>query len=275
MKPSNGRFDSPAGPGAIACTPGGMEGGSDADLAGRVLLVAASVASAKPLMQRLRDAGWDVVRYRTVREGIRVLASPAAGPALFDIIVWDQTRGAPADAPGRCRALAAVSRRPLLVLSSPQHTADDRVNLLNGGADSVLRMPAAWPEVLAELRVLTRRRPAPARDRPEPEDWVRVGPLELSLARREMRLDGGRVALTLREFDLLHYLAVNHDRAVTRPMALDAVWGYDAPASPAAVDVYIGYLRRKLLPAAGRIAIHTVRGVGYTLTAHLPHAGSR
>lgn len=244
-----------------------MEGGPDADPAGRVLLLAASLASAKPLIQHLRDAGWAVLRYRTVREGIRALDSTGGGPAPFDVVVWDQTRGTPTDAPGRCHALAAVSRRPLLVLSSPQLTAGDRVNLLNAGADSVLRMPAVWPEVLAELRVLTRRRPEPARLPTEPADWVRVGPLQLSAARREVRLDGARVALTLREFDLLHYLAVNHGCAVTRPMAIDAVWGYDASTSPAAVDVYIGYLRRKLAPAAGRVTIHTVRGVGYTLTA--------
>ncbi len=264
MKPCEGRADRSAGPELPVGPPPALDGEPDG---GRVLLVSPAAASAKPLMQGLRDGGWEVVRYRTVREGIRALGAPGLGPPAFDIIVWDQADGPPADAAGRCRALATVSRRPLLVLASPQHTAGDRANVLNGGADGVLGIPVAWPELLAELRALMRRRPPPAHVNPNPDDWLRVGPLAVSVARREVRLDEVPIPFTLREFDLLHYLAANHDRAVTRPMALDAVWGYDAPASPATVDVYIGYLRRKLAPGAPRVAIATVRGVGYMLTA--------
>lgn len=274
MKPSNGRADSPwtsPCPRTI-----GVSGGREQAGARRVLLVASSLAGAKPIMQRLREEGWDVVRYRTVREGLRALDPNTAGQTPFDVVLWDQTRGLPADGPARCRALTATSLLPLLVLCSPHHTASDRVSLLNAGADGVVRTPpAAWPEVFAELRVLTRRRPELARPPIDAEDWIRVGPLRLSMARREARLDGVALSLTLREFDLLHYLALNQGRAVTRAMALDAVWGVDAPVSPAAVDVYVGYLRRKLNPVGSRIAIHTVRGVGYTLKAPPPRAVGR
>ncbi len=267
MKPSSGRADSPWTPTL------GLGGAREQAEGCRVLLVASSLAGAKPIMQRLRDAGWDVVRYRTVREGLRALDPSTAGQAPFDVLLWDQTRGVPADAPARCRTLTAISALPLLVLCSPHHTASDRVSLLNAGADSVVRTPAAWPELFAELRVLTRRRREFVRLPVETEDWVRAGCLRLSVARREVRLDGALLSLTLREFDLLHYLAVNQGRAVTRAMALDAVWGVDAPVSPATVDVYVGYLRKKLAPAGPRLAIHTVRGVGYTLSAHPARMG--
>ena len=263
MKPSNGRAHSPWTPTI------GVSGDRENARARRVLLVASSLAGAKPIMQRLREEGWDVVRYRTVREALRALDPNTAGQAPFDVVLWDQTRGLPADGPARCRALTATSLLPLLVLCSPHHTASDRVSLLNAGADGVVRTPpAAWPEVFAELRVLTRRRPELEQAPLDVEDWIGVGPLRLSVARREVRVDGAALSLTLREFDLLHYLALNQGRAVTRAMALDAVWGVDAPVSPATVDVYVGYLRRKLAPAGPRLAIHTVRGVGYTLRVH-------
>jgi len=101
--------------------------------------------------------------------------------------------------------------------------------------------------------------------RVEGEEVLRVGSLTVDTSAREVRRGGRAVALTAREYDLLELLARNGRRVLSREKILDRVWGEGAGVDPNVVDVYVGYLRRKLEgPGEGRL-IHTVRGVGYVL----------
>jgi two-component system, OmpR family, response regulator len=131
----------------------------------------------------------------------------------------------------------------------------DQADGLDCGADDYLTKPFSYVVLLAHLRALLRRSPYA---RP---DILSTGDVRLDPATREVTVDDEMVALTPREFGLLEYLLQNPDRVVTKIEILDHVWDAAAEVNPNAVEVYIGYLRRKL----GRQLVQTVRGVGYRL----------
>jgi two-component system, OmpR family, response regulator len=145
---------------------------------------------------------------------------------------------------------------PVLMLTA-RGRVEDRIRGLDAGADDYLAKPFDFGELLARLRALLRRGPA---GRP-PE--LRVGDLRVDPATHAVTCGGRRVELTAREFALLEYLARHPGEVVTRTRLLDHVWDENFTGSTNVVDVYVGYLRRKL----GRPAIATVRGVGFRLEA--------
>jgi two-component system OmpR family response regulator len=147
---------------------------------------------------------------------------------------------------------------PILMLTARDHV-DDRIGGLDVGADDYLVKPFAFGELLARVRALLRRRP---RERPA---VLRSGDLELDPAGHEVTRDGQEVHLTAREFALLRFMMENPTQVLTRTRLLEHVWdaNYDGPSN--IVDVYVGYLRKKLEQPFERPLIKTVRGVGYTL----------
>jgi two-component system OmpR family response regulator len=120
--------------------------------------------------------------------------------------------------------------------------------------------PFDFGELLARLRALVRRGPSPH------QLVISVGDLRLDRAARTAGYAGQRVELTPREFMLLEYLVQHAGEEVSRARLLEHVWDGVVDVSPNIVDVYIGYLRRKLDRPSGRHLIHTVRGVGYVLS---------
>jgi len=133
----------------------------------------------------------------------------------------------------------------------------DEADGLDCGADDYLTKPFSYVVLLARLRALLRRRPVP---RPA---VLSAGDIELDPAGRRVRLAGNPVQLTPREFTLLEYLLRQAGRVVGKIELLDHVWDSAGDADPNVVEVYIGYLRRKLGPGA----VQTVRGVGYQIPA--------
>jgi two-component system, OmpR family, response regulator len=157
-----------------------------------------------------------------------------------------------------CRRLRqARPSLPILILSARDHVVD-RIRGLNAGADDFLVKPFVFEELLARLAAI-RRRSAP---RNEGASFV-VGPIVVDRETRIARRPGRIVELTPREFQLLDYLAKNHDRVVSRAAILSQVWGADSDVSDNTVDVYVGYLRKKL-----ELETHltTVRSVGFRLS---------
>ena len=144
---------------------------------------------------------------------------------------------------------------PILILSA-RDEVEDRVAGLQAGADDYLVKPFAMQELVARLHALLRRRP------PAPRDVLTVGDLRLDPAARTVSRDGRPVELTRREFALLETLMRNANVVLSRDQLLELVWGYDWPADGNVVDVFVGYLRRKLGEPRN---IHTVRGVGFVL----------
>ncbi|MDE9367702.1 response regulator transcription factor [Luteipulveratus sp. YIM 133132] len=143
---------------------------------------------------------------------------------------------------------------PVLMLSAKDGEYD-QADGLDYGADDYLTKPFSFVVLLARLRALLRRG-ATAR-----EPVLTVGDIELDPALREVRRAGEPVALSPRELTLLEYLLRHRDRVVGKVELLDHVWDSAQDVDPNAVEVYVGYLRRKL----GRDAIRTVRGAGYTV----------
>jgi DNA-binding response OmpR family regulator len=154
------------------------------------------------------------------------------------------------------RLRAAGSRLPVVVLTA-RDGVRDTVAALEGGADDYVSKPFRFEELLARVRL--RLRP----DRgAEPEPTVlRSGDLALDLRTRQARVGDRVIDLTAREFVLAETFLRHPGQVLAREQLLSAVWGYDYDPGSNIVDVYVGYLRRKL--GAGRIA--TVRGMGYRL----------
>jgi two-component system OmpR family response regulator len=153
------------------------------------------------------------------------------------------------------RQLRAEQRwLPVLMLSAKDGEYD-QADGLDCGADDYLTKPFSYVVLLARLRALLRR------GVPERPTVLRHGDVELDPARRRVTVAGAEVILTAREFTLLEYLLRHAGEVVSKIQLLDHVWDSALDTAPNAVEVYIGYLRRKI----GRDRLETVRGAGYRL----------
>ena len=161
-----------------------------------------------------------------------------------------------------CRQLRGTGDDiPILVLTA-RDTVSERVSGLDAGADDYLPKPFALEELLARLRALLRRTgPEEASE----NVLMTFGDLSLDPATREVHRGNRPISLTRTEFALLEMLIANPRRVLTRSRILEEVWGFDFPTSGNALEVYVGYLRRKTEAEGESRLIHTVRGVGYVL----------
>ena len=158
-----------------------------------------------------------------------------------------------------CEVLRREQRTlPVLMLTARSEVAD-RIRGLDAGADDYLVKPFDFGELLARLRALSRRTQAGS------GPVVEVGELRLDAATRTVTRAGVQVELTAREFEVLELLARHDGQVVSRGQMLEQIWDGDEDGSPNVVDVYVGYLRKKLDDASGRQLIRTVRGVGFIL----------
>src|ERR687894_1039117 len=148
------------------------------------------------------------------------------------------------------------SRVPVVMLTARDATLD-KVHSLDLGADDYVTKPFEIEELVARMRALLRRA--------EGEEILRVADLEVNTATREVRRGERQIDLTAREYELLEFMARNHRRVLSRDLLLSRVWGLEFGIGTNVVDVYIGYLRRKVdAPGEPRL-IKTVRGAGYAL----------
>jgi DNA-binding response OmpR family regulator len=147
---------------------------------------------------------------------------------------------------------------PILMLTAKSGEYDE-AEALDTGADDFLSKPFSFVVLVARVRAIARRGMGP---RPLAHA---IGDVVVDPGRREVTVGGTSVELTPREFSLLEALARRAPDVVTQADLLDEVWGADRDVDPNAVEVYVGYLRRKLDAPFGRTAIQTVRGAGYRL----------
>src|SRR5699024_9273625 len=139
----------------------------------------------------------------------------------------------------------------------------ERVAGLDAGADDYLPKPFALEELLARLRALLRRSTEP--EVGDEDVVLEFGDLRMELGSREVTRGERHISLTRTEFALLELLMANPLLVLPRSLIFDEVWGYDFPTSCNALEVYIGYLRRKTEAEGETRLIHTVRGIGYVL----------
>lgn len=219
----------------------------------RLLLTEDDAELAQSLIERFRDQGYEVVH---VGDGIQGLKQ--ATEQDFDAIIVDRMLPG-LDGLELVRALRRHKSTPIIYLTT-MSGIDDRVRGLEAGGDDYLIKPFAFEELLARIRVMTRRQ-APASSR------LFAGSIEMDLVQRTVTRHGRSVDLLPQEFLLLEYLLRNADRAVTRKMLLENVWGIHFDPNTSVVESHISRLRARL-NAPGEIdAIQTVRGTGYRLLA--------
>ena len=163
-----------------------------------------------------------------------------------------------------CRRLREKGVRTPVLMLTARHEISDRVAGLDAGADDYLVKPYALDELLARVRALLRRNGVTGDDN---QAFV-LADLRMDLAARRVTRDGAVIELTKTEFDLLELLLHNVDIVLSRDLIYERIWGYDFETGSKSLDVYIGYLRRKLEADGAPRLIHTVRGVGYVARAN-------
>lgn len=151
------------------------------------------------------------------------------------------------------------NRTPVLLLTA-RHEVGDRVAGLDAGADDYLVKPFAVDELLARVRALLRRYESPSSP-----TVMSLGDLTIDINKREVRRGEKVLELTKTEFDLLHVLMEQQGIVLTREYLYEHIWGYNFETNSKSLDVYIGYLRRKLDDSGEEKLLHTVRGVGYVM----------
>ena len=220
-----------------------------------ILVVEDEPKVGKALMEGLEAEGYKVLLAPTGEEGFFHASSHN-----FDLIVLDVML------PGRdgIEVLSTLrkqgARTPVLLLTA-KDAIEDRVLGLDAGADDYLVKPFAFAELSARIRALLRR------NRAEPESTLSISGLEVDMVKRTVVRGGHRIDLTVREFELLEYLARNHGRVVSREMLARDVWKETARATPLdnVIDVHVARLRRKIDDPFETKLLHTVRGVGFML----------
>jgi two-component system copper resistance phosphate regulon response regulator CusR len=219
----------------------------------RLLLVEDYAPLSRSLSQGLREAGY----------GVDVAEDGEAGLALaqardYDVVVLDLMLPRLDGHAVLQRLRAAGSTVGVIILTARQELAD-RIEGLDLGADDYVVKPFAFDELLARVRSVARRR------RQLSGDVIAVADLQINLAARRVERGGHVVPLSAREYALLEYLASRRGETVTRPEILAHVYDFAGEPSSNVVDVYIGYLRRKIDREGQVKLIHTRRGFGYRL----------
>jgi len=221
----------------------------------RILIVEDEIKMARALRRGLETEGYSVDVSSDGEEALFRAAEYEYDAMILDVML-----------PGRdgfavCESLRAQGRwLPILMLTARDDVVD-RIRGLDVGADYYLVNPFAFGDLLARVRSLIRRVPD---ERPP---VLEVGDVRLDPAAHTVARGGILVALSPREFALLEYLMRHSGEVVTRTRILEHVWDYNYSGASNVVDVYVGYLRKKLELPFRRPLFRTVRGVGYAVVS--------
>lgn len=222
----------------------------------KILIIEDDKGLSEALASGIQAAGYDVMAAGTAEEGFFLVHSRHPDLLVLDLTLPNRNG---LDLLAQIRAEGTDVR--VLILTS-HNTVDDRVTGLRSGADDYLGKPFSFPELLARIDALLRRI-LPVQASPT----VTVGDLSLDTKARTASRGGERLELTVREFDLLLYLAENRGRTVSREMLAKDIWHETSRFTPIdnVIDVQIARLRRKLDDPYPTKLLQTVRGLGFTL----------
>nr|WP_255592451.1 response regulator transcription factor [Bordetella sp. BOR01] len=180
----------------------------------------------------------------------------------WDAIILDRMLPNDVDGLSILWSMRALGKKtPVLVLSALT-AMDERVRGLKAGGDDYLTKPFAFPELAARVEALIRRSTAGYEQR-----QLNVADLSLDLVTGRVARAGRSITLQPREYKLLTYMMNNPDQVLTRTMLLATVWGYHYDPQTNVIDVHISRLRQKIDSSTDQPLIHTVRGVGYRMSA--------
>ena len=213
----------------------------------------------RPLQQSLtkglREAGFAVDTTRDGAEGLWY-----ATGAEYDVIILDLMLP---NMPGLeiLKKIRSRGNKAHVLILTAKDTVEDRVEGLDLGADDYLVKPFAFEELLARIRALLRR--GYIRKNPK----IKIKDLQIDLTNQKVRRGKHQIRLTPKEYALLEYLAVRSGQTVSRTDIWEHLYEFKSAASSNVVDVYIGYLRKKIERPGKPPLIHTIRGRGYLLGA--------
>jgi two-component system response regulator MprA len=231
-----------------------MSTGESGEAPARVLIVDDEPAVREALRRALALEGYDVELAENGAEALRKVGAADPDLVVLDVLMPE------VDGLAACRRLRAEGNRVPVLMLTARAGIGDRVDGLDAGADDYLVKPFALEELLARIRALLRRGGQEQSEQP-----LRFADVELDPATREVRRGERRIELTRTEFNLLELFLRNPRQVLTRSLIFERVWGYDFGPTSNALDVYIGYLRRKTEADGEPRLIQTVRGVGYAL----------
>lgn len=189
------------------------------------------------------------------------MAYEYAAATTYDLIILDWMMPVQ-DGISVCQQLRNEGYNGAILMLTARDALNDRVAGLDAGADDYLVKPFAFEELFARMRAVSRRSINSIK-----KDVMEVRGLTLDCTEHTVVMDGEKIHLTPREFQLLELLMRNEGQVLTREIILDRIWGYDKEVSTNTLDAYIKLLRKKLERPGDPPLIHNVRGVGYKLEA--------
>ena len=220
----------------------------------RILIVEDDLEAAEAMARGLGEAGHECTRGADGEEGLA-----AARDGEFDVMIVDRMMP-------KMNGVQLVEtirregdRTPVLFLSALGEVSD-RVDGLQAGGDDYLVKPYAFPELIARVEALARRR-----DTGSVQTLLKVGELEMDLIARTVHRSAKEIDLQPREFQLLEFMMRHAGQSVTRTMLLEKVWEYHFDPQTNVIDVHISRLRSKIDKGFDRAMLQTVRGAGYRL----------
>lgn len=224
----------------------------------KILLVEDDKVVSQNIVSGLKEKKIDVI---TATDGVTGLMKARQG--VYDVLVIDRLLPR-MDGLSLIRQLRALGdETPVLILTALSEI-DDTVEGLESGGDDYMAKPFAFAELVARLNVLAKR----GGQITEQQHLVSIGLLSIDVVKRQVKRAEKDIVLQPKEFDLLLYLALHVDEAVTRNMLLEEVWGITFSPQTNVVDVHISRLRTKMDRGFREPLIKTVRGIGYVLSAN-------
>jgi two-component system alkaline phosphatase synthesis response regulator PhoP len=226
-------------------------------MANRVLVVDDEESIVKLVQYNLMQAGYEVLTSDNGMRAIQTVHSEKPDLIILDLMLPEM------DGMDVCKRLRQEGVTTPIIMLTAKDDEIDRIIGLEMGADDYVTKPFSPRELIARVKAVLRR----MGDEPvTTEGILQCGDIQIDVNKYEVTSRGKRVELTPREFELLHYLARNAGRVLSRDHLLDKVWGYEFAGDTRIVDVHISHLRDKLeADLKNPTYIKTVRGVGYKL----------
>jgi two-component system, OmpR family, response regulator len=228
----------------------------------RVLIVEDDIDIANVLALHLRDEQYEVVHSANGHEGLRLLSQGGWDALVLDLMLPG------VDGLEICKRARAMTSYTPIIITSARSSEVHRIIGLELGADDYLAKPFSILELIARLKALLRRVDAMSRDLRAQSGTLTAPGLEIDPVTREVSVDGQRVELTPREFDLLYHFASHPGKVFSRMDLLNTVWGYRHEGYEHTVNTHINRLRAKIeTDPAEPVRIVTVWGRGYRFDA--------
>lgn len=220
----------------------------------RILLVEDELHLAEALVQILRKNNYTVDAVHDGEAGLDNALSNIYDLILLDIMLPKM------DGISILKEIRKEGLGVPVILLTAKGEISERVAGLDSGADDYLPKPFATEELLARIRAMSRRKGEVA-----PDNTIKYGDLELDTSTLKLICGAKEVKLILKESELLELLISRKNSAISKEMIIEKLWGFDAEVEHNHVEVYISFLRKKLVFLNSEVVINTLRGVGYIL----------